>query len=164
MWLWENRIPARQFVIAAGIEKLGKSTALVWVCSRLTTGELPGDYQGRPVTVAYVSAEDDGPRVLKPRFQAAGADPDRCWLLATGGVFNVDTLKRLDPRPSVPGPRPDQRFRRAALGANEHHEIAVRQALAVYHDMAVREGITVIGVRHGKKGAAGDNPLDMVMG
>jgi hypothetical protein len=49
-------------------------------------------------------------------------------------------------------------------GANEHHEIAVRQALAVYHDMAVTEGITVVGVRHGKKGAAGDNPLDMVMG
>ena len=163
MWLWENRIPARQFVIAAGIEKLGKSTALVWVCSRLTTGELPGDYRSRPVTVAYVSAEDDGARVLKPRFQAAGADQDRCWLLATGGVFTVDTLKRLDPRPSVLVLDPISAFV-DLRGANEHHEIAVRQALAVYHDMAVREGITVIGVRHGKKGAAGDNPLDMVMG
>ena len=34
----------------------------------------------------------------------------------------------------------------------------------MYHELAVTEGITVVGVRHGRKGPAGDNPLDMVMG
>jgi hypothetical protein len=164
MWLWEGRIPARQFVIAAGIEKLGKSTALVWVCSRLTTGDLPGDFEGQPLTVAYISAEDDSGRVLKPRFQAAEADPNRYWMLTSGGVFTVDVLKRLDPRPDVLVLDPISSFVSLRGTANEHGEIAVRQALAPFHDLAVNENITVIGVRHGRKGAAGDNPLDMVMG
>jgi hypothetical protein len=164
MWLWEDRIPAGQFVIAAGIEKLGKSTALVWVCSKLTTGELPGDFERRPLTVAYISAEDAGPEVLKPRFQAAGADPDRVWILTPGGIFSVEVLKRLEPRPDVLILDPISSFINLRVGANEHGEIAVRQALAPFHELAVNEGVTVIGIRHGRKSGPGDNPLDMVLG
>jgi hypothetical protein len=164
MWLWEGLMPAGQFVIAAGNEKLGKSTALIWVCARLTTGDLPGDYTGKPLTAAYISAEDDSLRVLVPRFDAAGADPNRYWTLTTGGVFSIDVLKALDPRPEVLVLDPISAFVTLKGAANEHGEIAVRQALAVYHELAVNEQITVIGVRHSRKGSPGDNPLDMVMG
>ncbi len=157
MWLWEDRVPARQLVIAAGAEKLGKSSALVWMCARLTTGDLPGDFEGQPLTAAYVSAEDDASRILKPRFVAAGADPHRYWLLT--GAFSLTALKELDPRPDVVVLDPISAFIDLRSGANEHGEVAVRQALAVYHELAVTEGITVVGVRHGRKGPAGDNPL-----
>ena len=71
------------------------------MCARLTTGDLPGDYESRPLTVAYISAEDDSARILKPRFQAAGADDHRYYLLTAGGVFSFAELKALDPRPDV---------------------------------------------------------------
>jgi hypothetical protein len=79
-------------------------------------------------------------------------------------VFDVDVLKRLHPRPDVLVLDPISPFVNLRAGSNEHQEMAVRQALGVYHELAVTEGLTVIGIRHGRKGAAGDNPLDMVMG
>jgi hypothetical protein len=164
LWLWEERVPACQLVLAAGQEKLGKSSALVWVCSRLTTGDLPGDFEGHPMAVAYISAEDDSTHVLKPRFVAAGADPDRYLLLATGEPFTFDELRDLDPRPGVVVFDPISAFIELRRGSRENDEIAIRQALLDFQQLATSEGITVIGVRHTKKGPAGDNALDAVLG
>jgi RecA-family ATPase len=81
VWLWNNHLPAGQLVMAAGYEKLGKSTALIWIGARLTRGDLPVDFQGEPLDVCYVSAEDDAAHILKPRIVAAGADVDRFYVL-----------------------------------------------------------------------------------
>jgi hypothetical protein len=164
LWLWEQRLPACQLVLAAGQEKLGKSSALVWVCSRLTTGDLPGDFEGHPMTVVYVSAEDDAAHVLKPRFVAAGADPDRYLLLAGQEPFSFTELRELHPRPGVVVFDPISVFIELRRGSRENDETAIRQALLDFQQLATSEGITVIGVRHTKKGPAGDNALDAVLG
>jgi hypothetical protein len=162
MWLWEDRVPAGQFVIAAGIEKLGKSTALVWLCSRASRGDLAGDYMGKPLTSLYISSEDSEAEILKPRFQAAGADLSRTATLVTGGSFSLAAVREL--RPDIVVLDPLSAFVDLGRSANEHGEIAIRQVLLPFHDLALSEGITVIGVRHSRKGNPGDNPLDMVMG
>jgi hypothetical protein len=55
-WVWNDLIPAGELTTAAGREKLGKSTALVWVAARLTKGELPGHLEGVCADVLFVSA------------------------------------------------------------------------------------------------------------
>jgi len=161
-WLWKDRLPAGQFTVAAGQEKLGKSTALMWVAARLTRGELEGDLYGTPVDVAFVSAEDDNEHILKPRAVAAGADVNRLFLLDSRGPgFSFTALRDLHPTLVIVDPL--SAFIRLGNG-NEHGEVAVRQALEEWNSLAQDDGITVVGVRHVRKSPPGDNPYDAVLG
>jgi hypothetical protein len=161
-WLWQDRLPAAQLVLAAGREKLGKSTALVWLGARVTCGQLDGDYAGEPGNVVFISAEDDAERQVKPRALAAGADPRRFFVLDPRGTgFSVAELEPLRPRPVVLDPL--SAYIKLATN-NEHGEIAVRQALLPFHDLASMYDSAVVGARHTRKGPSGDNPFDVVLG
>lgn len=77
VWAWEDggygRIPAGSLGLAAGREGTGKSSFLIWLSARITTGTLPDSLTG-PRGVIYVAVEDSWKYTIVPRLIAAGAD------------------------------------------------------------------------------------------
>jgi putative DNA primase/helicase len=79
-WLWYPWAPKGCLVTFDGRPGLAKSTLLLDLAARVTTGApLPpapvdGSQPNEPRTVLFLSAEDDPSRALKPRLMAAGAD------------------------------------------------------------------------------------------
>jgi hypothetical protein len=78
VWAWEDddggRIPAGSFGLFAGREGTGKSSYLIWLAAKITTGTLPGSLYGVPHGVIYVAVEDSWKYTIVPRLMAAGAD------------------------------------------------------------------------------------------
>lgn len=163
-WLLDGLIPLGELTLAAGQEKLGKSTAMVWVAARVTKGELQGHLLGKPRSVVYVSAEDHYTRVLLPRFDVAGADRGRVYLLNPDGPgFSVAAVRALGPEVGLIVMDPLSMFLNVPAN-NEHGEIVTRNALApfVYLSQELEAGL--VGVRHFSKGSHKDNPYDLIMG
>jgi AAA domain len=73
-WLVTGLIPLRTLTLVAGVGGLGKSMWLAGVAARLSRGELEGHEPGHSVIVSY---EDTAAEILRPRIEAAGADPSR---------------------------------------------------------------------------------------
>jgi hypothetical protein len=161
-WIWQDFLPRGHLVLGAGPEKLGKSTAFVWAAARATKGELPGSLEGKPINVALISGEDDAERVLKPRAVAAGADLDRLFFLnPKGGGFSLPALRGLDLGLVILDPiSVFAEFK----GANEHGEMAIRDALQPFALLAQEDDVTIAGVRHTGKRVSGNNPFDAVLG
>jgi hypothetical protein len=162
LWLWQDFVPAGQLVLGVGAEKLGKSTAAVWLAARATRGELDGNYEGRPINVAFISAEDDAERVLKPRAEAAGADMNKLLSLdPLGPGYDFDALADNDIEFVILDP---MSIYIALSSSNEHGEINVRTALDPFAQLARSRSMTVLGVRHTRKNTNADNPFDVVLG
>lgn len=91
-WVWDQRIPVGGTTLIPGREGLGKTAFVGHVSARLTRGDLPGEWIGRPGAVVYVGHEDDRATVLVPRLTAAGADLTRFFFvdIPLGGTFVVD--------------------------------------------------------------------------
>lgn len=73
-WAYKDLVPLGVPTILAGTGGIGKSTILAWLASGLTGGNFAGDFSGQPVSVGFISGEDDPATTLVPRLQAAGAD------------------------------------------------------------------------------------------
>jgi hypothetical protein len=75
-WLWPQRFPLAMVSLLAGDAKLGKTTVLLDMAARITTGRDWPDGSGKAPKgrVVYFSGEDDPARTLVPRLMAAGAD------------------------------------------------------------------------------------------
>jgi hypothetical protein len=100
-YLWRPWLPHGRLNLMVGREKIGKSSLQAHLAARVTLGELPGQYFGRPADVLWVSAdEDDWHEVVTPRLFALGADVDRVRELVPvndSDVFNVvDHVAELD--------------------------------------------------------------------
>jgi hypothetical protein len=150
---------------------LGKSTFTSDLAARISTGRpMPdGSGGGRPRGVILMSAEDDRGRTIRPRLDAAGADPAR--------VFTVD-LRDSDgsSRPPLITPEDLERFERiirdhdAALmvfdpltaylpdGLDTHRDANVRRVLYWLAKLAGNSGCAILGLRHFRKSPS-DNPL-----
>jgi putative DNA primase/helicase len=76
-FLAEPTIPLGEPTILAGAPGLGKTQLAIGIAARATTGRLAGALEGKPVHVAYVTAEDSLEYTLVPRFIAAGGEPSR---------------------------------------------------------------------------------------
>ena len=88
-WLWDGWIPLQSISLLAGVEGLGKSTYTLHLASRLTRGQLAGEYFGNPVNVSLYMTEDDQIAVTLPRLAAAGADLKRVKFFE--GIVRGDT-------------------------------------------------------------------------
>lgn len=76
-WLWYGMLPRHVVTVLDGNSDVGKSTLLLDIVARVTSGKpMPGETEVRmgPSPVVVMVSEDAPGRVVKPRLKAAGAD------------------------------------------------------------------------------------------
>lgn len=168
-WVWQSRIPVGGTTLMPGGEGQGKSTFTCWLMARLTRGELPGEWSGRPADVVYIGLEDDLVTVMLPRLVAVGADLDRFNHIAIrdSGVFDlsrdVDELATsfaghdvalvvLDPLDSHLG------------AADTHRKSDVQTAIGKLAQLAQQLRCGALGLAHLNKTADVKDLLNRTMG
>jgi energy-coupling factor transporter ATP-binding protein EcfA2 len=155
-WLINNWIPTGCLTLIGGFEGSGKSTYTADLAAQVSRGDI-GE---RPRGVLIYSTEDDEGVVLRPRLDAAGANPDRVFSMKAM-VDNVtesidmrgdeDEIKQaciehdvgliiLDPIKSSLGERVDT-----------EKEKQLRRALEPINWLAASLDIAVIGIMHYNK-------------
>jgi len=165
-WLWSNRIPLGKLSLIVGDPDQGKSLTTLDFTARVTRGRLWPDNAestGRG-GVVLLSAEDDPADTIRPRLDAANADPARVALLQAVEWYDTET-KRPTTRPfnltrDLPALReaveglPDCRMVvidpvSAYMGRTDSHRDAdVRGVLAPLAELAARHRVAVLGVMH----------------
>lgn len=167
-WLWHGRLPRGKVVMLDGDPALGKSTLMLDLAARLTTGSrmpdgTPGD---DPESVVLMTAEDGIADTVRPRLEAADADLRRVHVFAE--VRLVDGSTRL---PTIPGDLHHLETLVNDTGAglvivdvlnaylsskvDGYRDQDVRGALHPVAKLAERTGATVVALRHlSKSGGA----------
>lgn len=165
-WIWPGRIPLGKLTLLDGDPGLGKSTLMIDIAARITTGRqmpdgAPADCAG-PAGVVFLSAEDGLADTLRPRLDAAEGDPSRVavlrWTHGADGekgwpsVLDVEEIERavdhLEARMIVLDPLV------AYLPGDAHRDQDVRGALGELLLMAERRGTSVVCIRHLRKSQA----------
>lgn len=160
-WIWPGRIPKGKLVLLDGDPGLGKTQFLVTLLAALTRGiSLPGGIELAPMNVLFASLEDDPEDTLAPRFDAAGADPQRVAIIdgkndtpftfTEHDVFLERTIVQHEALVVAVDPLP------AAISAdtNSHNDAEMRRMLSPVSRLCHRTGASLIGIRHLKKGAS----------
>jgi len=81
-WLWPGRVPLGRITLLAGRQGIGKSLVSVDMAGRVSTGSpWPDGEDCRRGSVLVLAAEDDPADTIRPRLDAARADPSRVYLL-----------------------------------------------------------------------------------
>jgi len=153
----------------------GKSTMVTDVAARISVGaSFPDDAAGRGArAVVLLSAEDAADDTIRPRLDAAGADPGRVVIFDGVTITAEDGSTRCRP-PSIPGDLDHLEQLVVQEGAvlvvvdvlnaflsgaiDGHRDQDVRAALMPLARMAERTGCCVVCIRHLNK-AGGSNPL-----
>jgi hypothetical protein len=86
LWAWRLRLAIGYLTVLTGIEGLGKSLLGAWLLARATRGELDGEWEGQPVGVLVIAAEDGIEDLWKPRLDLADADLSRVGFLNLGAL------------------------------------------------------------------------------
>jgi hypothetical protein len=160
-WLWRHRIPLGMVTLLAGDGGRGKSTLMLDIVARLTTGRpMPGEEKGfRPETVLIFSAEDHLQSVIVPRLDLAGANR-RCVLTqkakTTQGDLrevliepgDLDLLEEFVRDQSVALVLFDPMVAYVGADTNLHHNQDARRVLGRLHGLAERSGCAVVGIHH----------------
>lgn len=172
-WLWRGYLPLGKLAVLDGDPGLGKTTLLLDLAARLTTGrpmpeEEYSDVDG-PANVVILTAEDGLADTIRPRLDAAGADVTRVVALET--VPNDDGTPRLPSLPEDIGTLASViEAERAALvivdplmaylsnRTNSFRDQDVRRALAPLAAAAEDAGACIVLIRHLNKGG-GTHPL-----
>lgn len=173
-WLWYPYIPLGKLTLFEGDPGVGKTWLALRLAAAVSRGEpLPGPdgvprERREPANVLYLSAEDGLADTLRPRLDAAGADPARVFALTGwqgkdeqgrergGGV----TLQDLDViaaalaayRPALVVIDPLQAYMGA--GVDIHRANEVRGVLSGLAALAEQYGCAVVLVRHLAKAAS----------
>jgi hypothetical protein len=82
-WLWEGRVALKTITLLVGDPGLGKSTVLLDLAARVSTGRpFPGPTERRePAGVVLLGAEDALDFVVRPRLDALDADVSRIYVI-----------------------------------------------------------------------------------
>jgi hypothetical protein len=147
-WFWPGRIPLGEVTIVEGDPAANKTSAMLDVAARSTTGRtLPGGGRVRG-GVLILAGEDSVRKTLFHRLQAAGAD------LARVAVMNDDVtlpgnLKEIESAAIQLGGKlvivdPFMGF----LSADAHKEQKVRQAMGPLKHFAERANLAIVLIRH----------------
>jgi hypothetical protein len=165
-WLWRDQIPLGEICLVAGYEKAGKSTLMIETAARITRGQLPGDLAGVPSKVLFLTREDRIAQVVKPRFQAAGANLDLVLVEAVDDARSV-TPERIE-RACRDGVRfvvldPLPMFLDALSERGEREDLTVRQALGPFVEVAQQHEASIGALKHLNK-SDGRRAFDRVSG
>ena len=160
-WLWPGYLPLGKLVILDGDPGLGKSVLSLDLAARVTTGRaMPDGQDGTSGGVVILSAEDAPGDTIRPRLDAAGADPTRVRILrAVRGREGEHSPEIVEPADLAGIERAvrecDARLLifdplTAFLGGrvNANYDQDVRRALGPLTEMAQRAGVTIIAIRH----------------
>ena len=171
-WTWEDRIPAGSLTVVPGREGIGKSLLLAWLTAQITTGKLPGLYDGKPRPVIYAATEDSWSHTIGPRLFAAGADMDMVYRVDVEHGDQVDQL-------TLPVDCDALAAEIKALGVvllaadpllslihsaiDTHQDRKLRTALEPLVKLADETGCAVVGLAHFNKSASTD-ALNLITG
>ena len=166
-WLWPGRIAIGKQTLIGGEPGLGKSQITAALTAAVTTGALWPCDEGRAPkgSVLILSAEDDAADTIRPRLDAAGADPYLIHLISAVAqsngsgrrTFNLQAdLSLLEAAiKSVGNVRlviidPVSSY----LGKTDSHKNAdVRGTLEPLGDLAARLRVAIVSITHFSKGA-----------
>ena len=170
-WLWDGYLPLGKLVVLDGDPGVGKSTVSLDWAARVSTGSpMPDGSPGIKGTVLALSAEDGLADTIRPRLDAAGADPSR--VITITEIVVADDEGRQHSRPvSIPGDLraieriiTDHDVRLVIVDVlmaylsgdvNAHKDQDVRLALHQMSAMAERCGCCIIVLRHLNKSPGG---------
>jgi RecA-family ATPase len=173
-WLWEGYLPRGKVVILDGDPGVGKSTVSLDIAARITTGS-PMPDGSAPVkgAVLILSAEDGIADTIRPRLDAAGADPAQV-ITITGIISYNDDGERYSRTVEIPGDLlaieqvigehavvlavVDVLMAYLSAQVNSHRDQDVRRALHVLSGVAERTGCCIVILRHLNK-ASGGSPM-----
>lgn len=168
-WLWPLRIPLGKVTLIAGDPGLGKSLLTLDLAAHVSRGTpWPVDDAPCPCSdVLLLSAEDDVADTIRPRLDAANADPKRVHVLEA--VFDIEMDgKRVRRLPTLVRDieRLDKILSRGGFGlvvvdpvsaylggVDTHQNANLRAVLAPLAEIAMRHRVAIICVSHLNKGA-----------
>jgi AAA domain len=172
-WLWPGRIPFGKLTVLDGDPKTGKSTMMLDLAARLSTGSpFPDGHRlDGPADVVLLTAEDGLADTVRPRLDAAGANVKRIAVLDWAKAYDKDGTVTERP-PSLPRDLPDLEtfvtrhgaalviidVLNAFLGADVdgYKDQDVRRALMPLAKMAERTGAAIVAIRHLTKQRTGN--------
>lgn len=154
-WVWKYRIARDMLNGVGGHGGTAKTTAMLDVLSRVTTGQpMPGEDEALlpPTDVLIVSAEDTAERVLVPRLKQAGADLSRVHIVPMSELpsFPDDTtaLEKTIQHHSAAMVLVDPWSAMLSGGINSHRDSDLRRALSPLAGAAERTGAAVVLIAH----------------
>lgn len=169
-WIWKGWLPADRVTLVEGRPKDGKTTLVLDLLAKLTTrSPLPdGTRPDRCYTVGVLSYEDDAADTIVPRLLAAGADRSRVQII--DGVVDPDTtetrpwslpsdisaLREMVKDKGVEVLLIDPLSASTNASTDTHREGDVRRVMAYLAHLARESRLTVMAIRHLRKGASGD--------
>lgn len=171
-YVWNDYLPVGEVSLLVGKPGLGKSTVVVDLAAKLTTGQLDGAFKDEPHHVLY-STTEDSPSTLKARFVAAGGDPDYLHLVDIVYGESVDgtpLIVNLDldaAREAIAAWQPVLLVLDAlnsSLSGQLNDNSVVRPQLEKLKLLAHHTGAAILGVGHFRKATAGVDPVDAIGG
>lgn len=188
-WLWPGRIPLGKLTLLAGDPGLGKSFLTLDMAARISTGrgwpEEEGERGSRreeggsnqssllhsesstfgPADVVLFGAEDDLADTVRPRLDAAGADPKRIVAIeavrGTAGQRSFSLSSDLPMLDAVLIQRPNVKLvvidpiTAYCSGVDSHKNADVRALLAPLSDLAAKRRVAIVAVTHLNKASGG---------
>jgi hypothetical protein len=136
-WIWSGLWPAKSFCIETGVDGVGKSVLVCDLAAKLTRGELPGSFHGKPRPILLLAEEDDFDEVWLPRLIAADANLDLVADLPADErhgplelVRDIDILRTRIEEHDFAAVFIDQLFEHLPPDVKEGDRTAMRRALA----------------------------------
>lgn len=171
-WLWPARLLRQSVVLVEGRPEEGKSTVLVDLAARISSGQpMPGERMPQPARdVVVLAAEDDIETTIVPRLIAAGADLSRIHLLkrtiidgvpvpfSMGDDIQVLRSKVIEVKAAfvIVDPLVSYLGSRTRKMVDTNNDMQVRKALMPLADLASQTGACVAAIRHYRKGRGTD--------
>ena len=158
-WVWPGRIPVGKLVIFDGDPGLGKSVLTLTIGAIVSRGgEWPdGTRCDEPGDVLIMSAEDGVADTIRPRLDAANADPDRVHVIEHGlTLADTDEIERHITETGARLLVVDVLM--AYMPGDAYKDQDVRKVLTRLSKVAERAGCTVLLLRHLNK-RKGNEPI-----